>query len=212
MSSRHSIVNFEIFTFITLFSSAFSSALNTGSNAASAGPGGSVDESGCPAMEGLLLRKNAHGEWKKRHGKLANTTFITNKPKHKKPTNEIKENLDFREIDEIRLEEDIMEIEMNSGEVHFFMYDVKDSSGGSIEDWYRAMNKRHEWAKKYAPPLPEKKIGRSSSGDAGDLASSIFSDTRIHISGYLHKKSHNKYHGYQVIKTRSLFTWAMILY
>lgn len=152
-------------------------------------------------MEGLLLRKNAHGEWKKRHGKLVNTTFITNKPKHKKPTNEMKENLDFREIDAIRLDEDILEIEMNSGETHFFMYDVKDSSGGSIEDWYHAMTKRHTWAKKHAPPLADNRVGRSASSDTGaaDQANHLLSETRIHISGYLQKKSHNKYHkGYQV--------------
>lgn len=157
-------------------------------------------------MEGLLLKKNAHGEWKKRHGKLLNTSFITNKPKHKKATSEIKENIDFREIDSIRLDEDdILEIEMNNGETYFFMYDAKDSSGGSINDWHQAMTKRHTWAKKFAPPLADNKIGRTSSGDAADAGAggNIFSETRIHISGYLQKKSHNKYHGFQVRACRS---------
>lgn len=166
----------------------------SGGSSASAGP---VDESGCPAMEGLLLKKNAHGEWKKRHGKLSNTFFITNKPKHKKPTSEIKENIDLREVANVGVYDDVLEIELLNGETLSFMYDAKDASGSSIDAWYNAMSKRHTWAKKFAPPLPVIKA-RTSSGDAADPGGNIFSESRIHISGYLQKKSHNKYHGFQV--------------
>jgi hypothetical protein len=56
------------------------------------------DSSGCPIIEGLMQKKNTHGEWKKRYGRVSNTFFITYKPKSKKPTTEIKENIDLREV------------------------------------------------------------------------------------------------------------------
>ena len=160
-----------------------------------------VDESGCPTIEGLLFKKNAHGEWKKRHGKLSNWYFITNKPHHKKATNEIKEKIDFREIASIGVYDDILEIEMLNGETLAFKYDPKDPEGHSIDDWYSAMSKRHKWTKENAPPLENKVTLLSKSTDECENETAeglnILSEHRIHITGYLHKKSHNKYHGFQ---------------
>lgn len=155
----------------------------------------STDSSGCPHIEGLLLKKNAHGEWKKRHGTLKDTFFITNKPKHKKPTSEIKEKIDLRDVASVGEFDGILEIEMGNGETLSFMYDEKDASGSDINAWYDALNKRHAWAKTQ-PGGAGTRLRAVSGDDAGD--SNIFGEHRIHISGYLQKKSHNKYNGMQV--------------
>ena len=149
-------------------------------------------------MEGLLLKKNAHSEWKKRHGKLVGTFFITNKPKHKKPTTEMKENIDLREVANVGVYDDVLDIEMFNGEILSFKYDEKDASGGSIGAWFTAMDKRHKWAK--TQPGAQATSSKHLATTTGDAADSLdmFDPHRIHISGYLQKKSHNKYHGFQV--------------
>eukprot|EP01032_Pedospumella_encystans_P007944 gene7944-9474_t len=149
------------------------------------------DSSGCPPMEGLLLKKNAHGEWKKRHGKLKDTFFITCKPKHKKPTSEIKENIDLRDVASVGVFDDILEIEMHNGEMLLFMYDEKDAGGGDLNTWYDAMYQRHEWAK--TQPGGQTRTRTISSGGDPTGDNWIFEEDRIHVSGYLQKKSHNKY-------------------
>lgn len=149
-------------------------------------------------MEGLLLKKNAHSEWKKRHGKLSGTFFITNKPKHKKPTSEIKENIDLREVASIGVYDDVLEIEMPNGEKLLFQYDEKDANGGSIDAWYTALDKRHKWAQTQPGAQTNRRSMSSASVDGATDGLNIFDEHRIHISGYLQKKSHNKYHGFQV--------------
>lgn len=135
------------------------------------------------------MRKNAHGEWKKRHGTLNGTFFITNKPKHKKPTGEIKERIDLREVASVGVFDDVLEVEMVNGETLLYMYDEKDSGGGNINGWYDALTKRHAWAQTQPGISP-----RARANTIGDEAvDNIFESDRIHISGYLQKKSHNKY-------------------
>jgi len=161
-----------------------------------------ADSSGCPPMEGLLLKKNAHGEWKKRHGKLKDTFFITCKPKHKKPTSEIKENIDLRDVASVGVFDDVLEIEMHNGEMLLFMYDEKDAGGGDLNAWYEAMYQRHEWAK--TQPGGQTRTRTISSGVDPTGDNWIFEEDRIHVSGYLQKKSHNKYNtGMQV--------WVLVL-
>jgi len=145
-------------------------------------------------MEGLLLKLNAHNEWKKRHGKLQDTFFITNKPKHKKPTSEIKERIDLRDVASVGVYEDVLEVEMHNGEVLQFKHDAKDATGGDIDAWYQALNKRHIWAQTQ-PGGGQNRARAKSEADPDDW---IFEPNRIHVSGYLQKKSHNKYNGMQV--------------
>lgn len=140
------------------------------------------------------MKLNAHNEWKKRHGKLQDTFFITNKPKHKKPTSEIKERIDLRDVASVGVYEDVLEVEMHNGEVLQFKHDAKDATGGDIDAWYQALNKRHIWAQTQ-PGGGQNRARAKSEADPDDW---IFEPNRIHVSGYLQKKSHNKYNGMQV--------------
>jgi hypothetical protein len=109
--------------------------------------------------------------------------------------------------------DDVLEIVMQNGETMYFMADAKDE-GSSMTEWYSALNKRHAWSKTQPAPVRSGGGGASSSGSTksaggggdggGNSATSgpndgnIENEKRIHISGYLQKKSHNKYQGYQV--------------
>ena len=44
-----------------------------------------ADTSNCPHIEGLLKKKNSHGQWKDRYALLQNNFFLTFKPKGNKP-------------------------------------------------------------------------------------------------------------------------------
>ena len=179
-----------VLSFITIYTAFTSGASPTVDKKAQG-----TDASGCPSMEGLLQRKNAHNEWKKRHAKLQGTFFITNKPKHKKPTSEIKENIDLRDVASVGVYDDVLEIEKHNGEMFLYKYDEKDASGGSIDAWYDALNKRHIWAQTQPGGAQNRARSKSEAADPDDW---IFEEDRIHVSGYLQKKSHNKYNGMQV--------------
>lgn len=134
------------------------------------------DSSGCVSMEGLLKKKNSHGVWKDRYGQLKNSYFITYKPKGKQPSSEVKETVDLREVTDISIKSDQFEISMMNGEVLIY-------KGAYLDLWVEAINARMMWAN----ALKRKSEHRNGS------------DNLMQISGYIKKKSHNKYQGYQVL-------------
>lgn len=129
-------------------------------------------------MEGLLKKLNSHGVWKDRYGQLSNAFFMTYKPKNKKPTSEIKETIDLRQTESVIIEGDVLKVTMDDGEVMTF-------KGDSLQLWLFAIQTRMEWIAREADKHNSK---------------SLTDTKRVHISGLLKKKSHNKYQGFQVIK------------
>lgn len=127
-------------------------------------------------MEGLLKKLNSHGVWKDRYGQLSNAFFMTYKPKNKKPTSEIKETIDLRQTESVIIEGDTLKVTMDDGEVMVF-------KGDSLQLWLFAIQTRMEWIAKEADKHNSK---------------SLTDMKRVHISGMLKKKSHNKYQGFQV--------------
>lgn len=136
----------------------------------------SEDISGCPALEGMMKKKNSHGVWKDRYGLLKNAYFLTYKPKGNKPTSELKESVNLKDVDEVALKADTLQICMKNGEVMTF-------GANNIKDWSYAIDVRVNWAAEQ-DHKPQAKA--SSAGTGSSL-----------ISGWLMKKSHNKYQGFQ---------------
>lgn len=134
-----------------------------------------VDISGCPQMEGLMKKKNSHGVWKDRYALLSNAFFLTYKPKGKKPSSELKESINLKDAETVSmLDKDTMELALKNGEKLYFQ-------GPNLKQWCDVIDIRMGWAlEEY-----KKTLGKQGSKN-------------IHISGWLMKKSHNKYQGFQV--------------
>jgi hypothetical protein len=135
------------------------------------------DCSGCMPMEGLLKKINSSGVWKDRYGQLNNSYFMTYKPKAKKPTSEIKESVDLRQTESVTINKDgHLLVILDNGEEMIF-------KGDNMSGWIFAIQKRLQW-------IEDQQTINNSKG--------LTDANRVHISGVLKKKSHNKYQGYQV--------------
>lgn len=128
----------------------------------------------CPNLEGLLKKKNSHGQWKDRYCLFKKNLFVTYRPKGNKPSSEIKESIDLKDLDNIFLKDDILNLETCTGEVLLFR-------GGNINGWLDGLRLRSSKARQ----IYQKSLSENSSEG-------------VHISGWLLKKSHNKYQGFQV--------------
>jgi hypothetical protein len=135
---------------------------------------GEEDTSGCPKIEGLLKKKNSHGQWKDRYALVSNAYFLTYKPKGKKPSKEMKESIHLKDLEDISIKGDVMHMSLRNGDVLLFQ-------GSNLKDWKHAISVRAEWA------TDEYQRSLESANAKG-----------VHISGWLMKKSHNKYQGFQV--------------
>ncbi len=127
------------------------------------------------SMEGMMKKKNSAGVWKDRYATFEKNYFKTFKPKGNKPTTEIKENIDLKDIESVRcITNDTMEIELKQGKVMLFQ-------GSNIQEWARVIQSRTAYVvKEYEAKLQENLLNS------------------VHIEGWLMKKSHNKYQGLQV--------------
>lgn len=127
-------------------------------------------------MEGILKKKNSHGVWKDRYCLFSNAYFLTYKPKGKKPSSELKESIHLKDAEEVSIKGDTMTLSLRNGDILLFQ-------GANLKDWCYALDVRMNWAyDQYQRSL--EKSGASSAD--------------VHISGWLMKKSHNKYQGFQV--------------
>lgn len=125
-------------------------------------------------MEGLIKKKNSAGQWKDRYALFKNHTLFTFKPKGNAPSKEQKEAILLKDIDSTRiLTSESFEIELMSGEKLVFQ-----------------TPKAREWASTISA-----KANVASEIYKQSLAS--FNIHGLHLSGWLMKKSHNKYQGYQ---------------
>lgn len=134
----------------------------------------SEDTSGCKQMEGLMTKKNSSGIWKDRYAALRNEIFLTLKPKNKKPTKEVKEHINVNTISTVDSNSGSLNIVLNSGETLTFKSTEND-------EWVSAIKSRMNWVNGTESPS----IGAMNTSSSKQL------------SGWLLKKSHNKYQGFQ---------------
>lgn len=128
-------------------------------------------------MEGILKRKNRHGEWKERYCKFTATQFVAYKTAKGKATTELKECYELRDIEGAELiGKDQLQVSLYSGDKSLF-------KGSNLEDWQEAIRTLIK--------LANQQYQASLARDGG-------TGKNVHISGYLLKKSHNKYQGFQV--------------
>jgi hypothetical protein len=99
---------------------------------------------------------------------------MTYKPKGNKPSTELKESIDLKDAENIYVKDDTIHLELKNGELLLY-------KGSQTNDWINSMKSRSAKAQEvYKKSLAE---------DAS---------TGVHIAGWLKKKSHNKYQGFQV--------------
>jgi hypothetical protein len=126
----------------------------------------------CPNIEGLLKKKNSHGEWKDRYCTFQNSFFMTYKPKGNNPSTELKESIDLKDAENIYVKDDTIHLELKNGELLLY-------KGSRTNEWIN--------------PL------KSRSAKAQEIYTKALADsTGVHITGWLRKKSHNKFQGFQV--------------
>lgn len=135
-------------------------------------------------LQGTLKKKNSKGQWKERLCTLTDETFTALKTSKRGAVTEVKECFDVKLLESVRCDGDNMEICLINGEVLPF----KGVTGGksstddasnlfitsNVEDWRKAFESRIEWA-------------------LGEVKAAVADGEKIHISGWLLKKSHNKY-------------------
>jgi hypothetical protein len=127
-------------------------------------------------MEGILKRKNRHGEWKERYCKFSSTQFLGYKTAKGKATNELKECYNLKEIATVESNaKGQLLVTLLNGEQSLFKGDNIDRWKQAFLDLSEEANEMHQETLAYA---------------AGDGKS-------VSISGILLKQSHNKYQGYQ---------------
>lgn len=155
------------------------------------------EETGCSEMEGLLKKKNSKGEWKPRYGQLSNCFFMTYKPKGAQPTPEVKETIDLRLAQQVEAAGGVLRVVMHSGATYQF-------TGKNLELWEERLIERAEWAQATLPPPSSEALGGPASSGSGAGAGRVEETSRarepsgpVLISGWLQKKSHNKYQGFQ---------------
>eukprot|EP01038_Epipyxis_sp_PR26KG_P013395 gene13395-17962_t len=130
-------------------------------------------------MEGLLSKKNSKGIWKDRFCKLTSDYFTTYKPKGKKASNEVKESIEILTMDSISvILNGVLQIKLNNGEILLY-------KGGSIDLWEDTIRRKKESLLSVLQEV-EKKNGDD-----------LLNPYKVHLSGILLKKSHNKYQGFQ---------------
>jgi len=145
-------------------------------------------------LEGTLKKKNSKGEWKDRRCFLTDEIFVAFKTTKKGISKEIKEFLDVKVIQEAHVTDDVLEIKLVNGEVYLFKgspsnYSNSPSSpsidwSNDSDEWRRALTVRIDWA-------------------LSKVSSTVSNKEKVHISGKLLKKSHNKYHlQMQVLKNK----------
>lgn len=118
-------------------------------------------------IEGILKKKNSKGVWKDRFCVLANERFQAYKSKGKTPcpTNEIKEDVDVRLVNNVTVSDNILYLSLLNGVTMEFM-------GPSVSVWKETIRSI---------------INRRISVD------DVSSREKVYLSGKLLKKSHNKY-------------------
>ena len=99
---------------------------------------------------------------------------MTYRPKGKKPSSEVKESIDLKDVDGMYVKDEVLHLEMRNGEILLY-------KGDRLKDWLESMKLRSNRAKE----LYQKSLTENASKG-------------VHISGWLLKKSHNKYQGFQV--------------
>jgi hypothetical protein len=142
-------------------------------------------------FEGILKRKNRHGEWKERYCQFTENQFVTYKTSKGKKTTEVKECYKLREIESAEIVNDQLVVTLYNGEKSLY-------KGDNIEEWENIFGmKIEEAAEKYQEKLVQE------SGSSNQLL----------LSGYLMKKSHNKYQGFQVWNfTRNILFFIIIYF
>lgn len=120
------------------------------------------------ALEGPMKKKNPRGLWKDRFARFSSDRFTTYKPRGKGPPSlsDIKEDFDIRLVQSVTMKSTSMVIELLNGNV--YEYQSPD-----IDTWCKILKARLDQALIDAENL--------------DLAN------KVHLSGKLLKKSHNKY-------------------
>jgi hypothetical protein len=124
-----------------------------------------------------LKKKNSQGQWKDRYCLFQGSFFMTYKPKGSnkpKPSSELKESIDLKDMESVKINNDVLTLEMKNGEILLY-------KGNKVKEWMENMQLRSSKAQQ----LYQKSLNENASKG-------------IHISGYLLKKSHNKYQGFQV--------------
>lgn len=134
----------------------------------------SFEYSLCLDVEGLLKKKNSHGQWKDRYAQFQNGFFLTYKPKGSKPSSELKESIDLKDLENATIKSDVLEMELKNGDILIY-------KGNKLKEWHDAMKSRA----KRAQELYQKSLSENVAKG-------------VHIAGWLQKKSHNKYQGFQV--------------
>lgn len=124
-----------------------------------------------------LKKLNSHGVWKDRYCVFENHIFKAFKTKNGKATSELKETVDFREVESINQPTDLsIEIELDSGN----SYQYKALSVESMDRWIQLFREHQDWVKDHLDEIPSS------------------TSNQVALAGTLLKKSHNKYHGFQV--------------
>lgn len=139
-------------------------------------------------LEGVLRKKNSKGQWKDRVCILTDETFTAFKSNKKGDTSDAKEYFDVKVLDSVTVTDDMMELKLINGEVYLFRSaavktrrplsqtaaDAKAQYSNDVNDWKAALLSRIEWA-------------------LAKVSTAVTKADKIHISGWLAKKSHNKY-------------------
>jgi hypothetical protein len=131
-----------------------------------------------------LKKKNSKGQWKDRRCILSDETFTAFKSSKKGEMNDAKEYFDVKLLDSANVEGDIMELKLINGEVYLFRSstpskaqmtsDAAVQHTNDVKDWKTALMTRIEWA-------------------LAKVSTAVANTDKVHISGWLAKKSHNKY-------------------
>lgn len=148
--------------------------------------------SGCTQMTGFLKKKNSHGVWQKRHFALNNEYLVYRKDAGNA---EIKGAFDLLEISGVKVTQ-----YGTSGEDTFFeIYgtngsssQLKAGSAGEADKWVSCIKERIDWCSQNedAAEGTNSSDGRKRS-ELTAVAAVV--DSTLHISGWLMKKSHNKF-------------------
>lgn len=130
------------------------------------------------SIEGILKRKNRHHEFKERYCMFKDNEFITFKPSKGLPSTEVKEQFNLREIDGVSFDEKgRLIVRLLNGEVSIY-------KGDNLKVWHEQF---------------ESRIAAATESFQRNITSEVSSGNGTIIAGYLMKKSHNKYHGLQVL-------------
>jgi len=149
------------------------------------------------SMEGLLRKKNSAGVWKDRFCQLQTAYMVTYKPnKDRQPSSEVKETIDLRNLSKTFItSEDVLEITLVNGD----MFEFSSAGAGSVlEDWQEAIRVRSKWALQGLGNRSSARVASMKGLAPSQQVPQMEADQEDNdISGWLMKKSHSKYQGYQ---------------